>query len=296
MHESLLSPLSREDVAHVLDNLQLRLGHNPDLARDPAFLGLIRLTLTASHGAGEEGETSAVDPLAEMDAEHAQVEAAREAQYDREREARRRVRDAAPTPPPAAESYAAIEPLSEENAKIEMLQRAVETLQADLTQEKARAQQLTEALAALQAEHEQMRGQLKRLKKERDESQRKHQEAASSWEPERQRLLATIEEQKGHVLAEVQKAVAKTEERLFEAGKGKQEAARREVRQAVLKVLKEVEYSGASSRYKDQNTGKPVACCPACGGLTTKEHYKQDKDFGHHKSCWLDSLMKEMTK
>jgi hypothetical protein len=267
------SPFSPDEVVAVLDDLAATVERNPAVLTNPAFVGFVRLAVTAS--------TSARARPAPPVPEEVVV---------------------APPPPvaaPASVAPAAVASLDEKVAEVVRLIRSRGLREGFLLRDLRGA--LDEASPppkpAVVQQLEADLGRVQRQLQSAQEEARASREAATKALQEAKREVASLreevdarvtEEARKRRLAEEESARARLE--LEEAKK----ATRSVAKEALLRTLRTIEWSSKSTQYTVRSTGKPCACCPSCQGLDPTG-IAASKSVGHQKGCIIAKLLLEAT-
>ncbi len=268
--------LSSAEVGQVLDDLEKKVTRTPSVATNPAFVGMVRLALTAS-GHAKRGVQVLPLPLPPpLPVPPPALKAQERSLQESAEECVALMRKHGMTVDKGV--LARLRATLDEVAPDTNAKSAMETLERKAREASERERSLSTAAASSKGL---MEGAQKALRDaERDNTALREQHALATRNAEEfKKRLQTEQEETARLRLEAETAKSTT---------------RKIVLEAVLRILRTLEWSSKSTQYTVRTTGKPVTCCPSCGGLNP-EGLATGKNTGHQKGCLVAKLILETT-
>ena len=278
--DQVFTALSSAEVGQVLDDLEKKVTRTPSVATNPAFVGMVRLALTASGHAKRGMQTlrpTLPPPVSVPTPPPAPPPKARERSLQESaEECVALMRKHGMTVD--RDAFVRLRATLDEVAPDTNAQSAVETLERKVREASERERSLSSSAANSKVL---MEGAQKALRDaERDNTALREQHALATRNAEEfKKRLQTEQEETARLRLEAETTKATTRKIVFEA---------------VLRILRTLEWSSKSTQFTVRTTGKPVACCPSCGGLNP-EGLATGKNTGHQKGCLVAKLILETT-
>lgn len=277
--DMVFTALSSAEVGQVLDDLEKKVERTPSVATNPVFVGMVRLALTAS-GHAKRGVQTLHPPLLPLPApvplpvpvltaqERSLQESVEECMAIMRKQGMtldmavvRRLR-------------ATLDEVSPDLGALETR----ETLERRLREASAHERGLLASAANSKVLMESAQSALRDAERDNTALREQHALATRNAEEFKKRLQTEQEESA----------------RLRLEGETSKSTTRKIVLESVLRILRTLEWSSKSTQYTVRSTGKPVTCCPSCGGLNP-DGLATGKNTGHQKGCLVAKLILETT-